>query len=298
MKTKNFLLISNRYFWLTLALIFLQQFIVATSIVWITQFIFKLQSKEFSLLFLCLYFSSLILPYFPGALSLVLLAKSKVVAISKYALDFAKIYKGKVNEWGEDSNKNKKSTLLTAEAPQTISYILDYFYSLTASFLNVLLKIVTVALIIEPILFITFIIGLGLCLLILTYQKKLKKVLTLKAQQGRLKWIMMLMQAWDNVLLNNNYNFRIWTSKTDLRSKRFIGSAVKLEKFSQVISVLLAFCLILPTFVALLFVAFERREDFIWLSMMAVTLPRLFQVLTNSYELLFMVSDLTMQKHT
>ncbi len=286
----------NRYEWIAICFVVIQQIIVASSTIWITRLITHLQASTFPIIFLILYLLSLILPYIPGAISLVFHSKAKVVGASNFLKIFTSRYQGKIFEWTNDSQKTTKSSVLSGETTQTLSYSLDYFYHLATSGLNVFLNLVIISIIIEPLLLATYAIGILFCYFILISQKKFKKILTLRAQQSRIKWVSMLLKAWDNILLSNSYNIGLWKNKTNKRSNRLIASAVKLESYSQLISVLMAISLLAPSFIAIVIFGIMRSTDFIWLATMVVTLPRLFQVLSYSYEMLFLLSDYPVQK--
>jgi len=67
---------------------------------------------------------------------------------------------------------------------------------------------------------------------------------------------------------------------------------IKLERFRQFISISMAFSLMAPTFFCVVFLAYQKINDPLWLAMLTVILPRLFQSLSYSYELLFLFSNL------
>lgn len=296
MKSKSEFHLFSQAVWLAVVLLFIQQLIVASSTIWITRLIAHIQEGSLSLFFLGLYLGSLILPYFPGSAALIEMAKAKTRANVHFINHFTSIYKGQILEWTNSTHHSTKSSILTGEAPQTINGYLDYIYHFASSSLNVVLNLLTLAFIIEPLLLVSYGIGIFFAFLILKFQKSWKKVLALRAQQGRIKWISILLKAWDNVLLNNRYNFQIWEEKADKRGRRLIGSNLKLEGFGQGVSIAMAFVLMVPSFALVCYLAIVRAQDLTWLAMMVVILPRLFQVLNYSYEMLFLLSDFPMQK--
>lgn len=287
--------IFNRALWTAFIFLIIQQSIVASSTIWITRLIAHIQEGRIFFLFLGLYLASLFIPYFPGAFALLETAKAKVKTNVYFVNQFVDIYRGQVVEWANVNQHSKKSSILIGEAPRTISEYIDYIYNLSSTSLNVVFNLLTIAVLIEPLLLVSYGIGVALAFFILRSQKFWKKTFALRAQQSRIKWSSMLLRAWDNVLLNNSYNFELWRKKTLKRSQRFIGSTIKLERYSQTVSIGMAFALLSPSFALILFLAASRASDFTWLAMMVVTLPRLFQVLAYSYESLFLISDLPVE---
>ncbi|MBS0621689.1 MAG: hypothetical protein JSR80_01865 [Verrucomicrobia bacterium] len=274
----------------------IQQIIVASSTIWITRLIAQIQQEQFSYFLLGSYLASLFLPYFPGSIALVQMAKAKMVSTISFVNHFVNSYRGYIVEWTNSSRRSTLSSILGGEAQQTIDDYLDYTYHFFSCGLNVFLNLFVLAFIIEPWLLASYAVGLLFAFLILRFQKKMKKVLSLRAQQGRIKWVEMLLKAWDNVLLDNSYNFNIWRKKTAQRGKRLTYSSVKLQLFSQAISVGMAFVLLGPSFFLIWYLPVMHNYDFVLLAMIVVALPRTFQVLSYSYELLFVLSELPMQK--
>lgn len=63
--------------------------------------------------------------------------------------------------------------------------------------------------------------------------------------------------------------------------------------FSQIVSVSMAFFLLAPTFLLVCLLAYFRHADLVFLAMLVVVLPRLFQILLS---MLFSLADFPMQK--
>ncbi len=288
--------IFNQAVLIAIVFLIVQQLIVASSTMWITRLIGSIQLGSFSFLWLGLYLGSLFLPYFPGAAALIEMAKAKVRAQVSFVNRFAEVYAGNVLEWSQASQHTKKTSTLTGEAPRAMDAYLDYVYHLASSGLNVAFNLLALAVVIESLLLVSYGIGLGISFLILKLQKKRKKILALRSQQGRIHWIGMLLKAWDHVLLNNRYNFHIWKDRTEKRGERFKWSAIKLEGYSQAVAISMAFALLIPSFLLVGILAYTRRTDLVWLAMLVVILPRLFQVLAYSYEMLFVLADFPMQQ--
>ncbi|MGK5595750.1 MAG: hypothetical protein ACSNEK_10400 [Parachlamydiaceae bacterium] len=112
---------------------------------------------------------------------------------------FSNIYRGQVATWAKPSDHCTTASILTGEVPQTINGYLDYIYHFTSFGLNVFCNLIIIAFIIEPWLLISYLVGIGLAFLVLKIQNKSKKTLSLRAQQGRIKWTSMLLKAWNNI---------------------------------------------------------------------------------------------------
>ncbi|MCB1149601.1 MAG: hypothetical protein KDK48_05485, partial [Chlamydiia bacterium] len=245
---------------------------------------------------LLLYMSSYLLAYFPAAGALALMAKAKADMQTDLVDSFVAAGKGRVSWWSDKEKKKAASTLLTGEAPTVISTYLDYIYYFGQSVILVSLNLFALGVIVEPLLVVSYFVGLALAILILILQRRGKIRLALKAQQARLKWLSVVMTAWDNVVLNNAHNFQIWQSQVQRRSERYRQKALHLGIFTQLISILMSFSLFLPTLGLLLTLALMRSTEYAWLAVAIVTLPRLSEVLTCSYEALYYFADHPQQK--
>ncbi len=274
----------------------LQQIIMASSTVWIVRLIEEIQEGNFSYILLSLYLISLLLPYIPGAGAEFQLERAKIKANLHFVDLFVKTHKGEVIEWTNTAHHSSKSTIMTSEAPQTINNYIDYLYYFASYGISSAINILVIAIIVEPLLLVTYVTGLLLAFLILKLQSKRKKISSLKAQQGRMKWISMLLKAWDNILLNNDYNLTMWRHKMDQRGKRLMGSRVRLESLTQVVRISMAFALLAPSCLLIVSLPYLYKDNLTHLAMMVVALPRLFQILSYSYDLLYQLADYPMQK--
>ena len=283
-------------FWVAIFFLVIQQLIVASSSIWITRVILHIPEGAPALFWLWLYLASLVLPYFPGALALIEVAKAQVSASVSYVRKFAELYPGRILEWSSHDQRATKSSILSGEAHPTITSYVEYLYLLCSSGMNVLFNLTVLAVLIDKSLLITYVAGLVFAFLLLYLQKNSKKRLALKAQQSRIRWISLLLKAWDNVLLNNLYNLKIWKENVIERSNRLVGKTIELERFSQSVSIAMAFLLITPSLGLVAYFAYTRIDDIAFLAIVTVTLPRLFQVLNFSYEMLFLLADFPMQR--
>lgn len=276
--------------------LFIQQVIMASSTIWIVRLIEHIQEGGFSYTLLGLYLGSLLLPYFPGAGAEFQMEKAKIKANLHFVDLFVKTHKGEVVEWTNTSHHSSKSTVMTSEAPQTINNYIDYIYYFAQYGISSAINILVIAIVVEPLLLVTYTTGVLLAFIILKLQAKRKRISSIRAQQGRMKWVSMLLKAWDNILLNNNYNLTMWQSKIDQRGKRLMGSRVRLESLTQVVRISMAFALLGPSCLLILSLPFLYKDNLTHLAMMVVALPRLFQILSYSYDLLYQLADYPMQK--
>lgn len=276
--------------------LFIQQLIVASSSIWLTQFILGISKETVNLNWLWLYLLFLILPYIPGALTLIEVSKTQIKNCIEYVQKFSEIHSGKILKWLNDKQRSSTTAILSGEACPTINSYIRYLYQLSSSAINVLMNLLVLAFLIDIYLLLMYFLGIVLASIILYFQKQHKTNLTLKAQDSRIGWTSLLVKAWDNILLNNNYNSAIWHRNNNNQNIKLVTHTVELEKFNQIIAILMAFVLILPSMILISYLAVMNVENISFLAIITVLFPRLFQVLNISYELLFLVADYPVQK--
>lgn len=287
---------NTKDFSFAIFLLIIQQLIVASSSLWITQFILSISENQPELVWLWLYLFSLILPYLPGALALIEVGKAQIRNCVIYIQKFAELYPGKIVKWSDHEQKSFLSSILTAEAFPTFNSYIEYLYHLTSSGLNVILNLLVLSFLIDSSLILSYIIGVLLSSIILFFQKNSKERLSLKAQERRIQWASLLLKAWDNILLNNAYNLTLWNSQAKIKGKNLSEDTITLEKFNQFVGILMAFALIFPSLALIIYLAISNLHNAAFLATITVLLPRLFQILSYSYELLFLISGYPMQK--
>ncbi|MFZ4099310.1 MAG: hypothetical protein ACOYKZ_03160 [Chlamydiia bacterium] len=296
MKFKLLRLFVNKSLLCAGGLLVIQQILAASSSFWIAGFIRSIQESQNPLLWLGLYMSSLFLPYFPGAASIVQMAKAKALISVEFVGQFREKFRGCLLRWSNSKDHSQTASILSGEAPQALGAHLDYIYHFSSCGLNVLLNLVAVAVIVDLSYLASYAIGITLAGIVLKIQAKRKRGLSLEAQSERIRWTETVLALWDNVLLNNKYNLDLWSRSADERAAQLVSKQVGLERFSQRVSVVLAFLLLGPTFVLVTYLVIQNLAHPLFLGLIAVTLPRLFQVLAYSYEFLFLLSAFPAQR--
>jgi hypothetical protein len=287
---------SNSWFQSSYVFLVIQQVVVASSSIWLTKLILGISEGQPSLIWLWLYLVSLILPYLPGALALIEVSKTQIRSCVNYIQKFSELYPGKILKWSDHEQRSTISSILSGEACPTINGYVEYLYHLVSSAINVFFNLFVLAILINSSLLLAYAVGIVLSSFILYSQKHFKSKLALKTQESRIQWTSLLIKAWDNILLNNLYNLNVWNKRASAQGKDLIENTITLEKFNQIIGIIMAFALISPSMMLIAYLAIKNLENLAFLATLTVLFPRLFQVLIYSYELLFLISDFPVQK--
>ena len=120
-------------------------------------------------------------------------------------------------------------------------------------------------------------------------KKRVQLRLTKKALTTRLDLYQSLLAAWDNVLLGNFYNFKLWQDKTSQRVNRCLQKNVELERFDQILAIVVSLLTSIPSLCVVVYYAYVNRFSIPNLTAFLVTLPVLFTILSYTYQTLSLV---------
>ena len=263
----------------SLIFLLIQLLIVASSSFWIVALMQDIQLHRDVWFNVTLLLSSLILPYFPGAISLILLTKWKNDLVINFANTFAKKTHSNQRLWANREAQDERISILSNEGANTITNFADYLYELIATVTNVTFNIVAVSLLITYEFSLGYLISMILAWIVLKLQKRKQKAVTEKAQVSRIKWTNVILGSWDNIVLGNLYNFGLWNQKAQQAGESYKKRNLFAEFFNQTISISIALLTFVPSFIIVAQMIAQHANDMIVLGSITVILPRLFVIL-------------------
>jgi ABC-type transport system involved in cytochrome bd biosynthesis fused ATPase/permease subunit len=226
---------------------------------------------------------SLLLPYVPNCLSLILKTNWKQEAQRSFINSFVESNKDNISEWSNKGVKEEKLSILTAEGPNTLNLFIDYAWDLCTNVLSVVFNILALSLVVEPLFAFSYGISVSCVVVIMNMKRRTQRQLTQKALIARVDLSQSLLAAWDNVLLGNHYNFNLWYERTAQRLKRCLQRNVDLERFDQVLAICVALITSIPSLAVVAYSMVEAKGDTARLTSFVVILPLLFQILSYTY---------------
>ncbi|MBI4041219.1 MAG: hypothetical protein HY390_05070 [Deltaproteobacteria bacterium] len=286
-------LFISRYGIFCFVFLIIQQLIVCSSTLWLTHLVISVQTGQQIWINLLLFLLSLSLPYFPGAAASIMLSQWRQITIGKYIDAFISKKKNAITLWSQKNAKEEQTAFLTAEGQETLKNTLTYFYDLCATGLNVGFNILVLSAVVEPKYAIGYGLGLVLAGLLFKFQKNKQKQLAALAQLSRVSLVKILLNAWDNILIGNHYNFNLWNKETKHRFEISRNSNVHAETLQSLVSIGIAFTTLVPVFIVIILHVSQHLHEPAILSIFVVTLPRLFGVLNYTYELLTLLFQWT-----
>lgn len=269
-----------------LGILTFQQILEASSTIWLVKLMETVTSGGDFLPYILLYLTFLALPYIPGCIALIVKTHWKQEAQRHFINAFVSSNRNNITEWNNKAIKEEKLSILTAEGPAALQALIDYVWDLSGYVLSVLFNILALAIVVEPLFALAYIVSVICVIGIMKWRRKTQRQLTQKALTARVELSQQLLAAWDNVLLGNDYNFKLWGEKTTQRMKRCLQRNVELERFDQVLAIFVALITAIPSLIVVVFSAIQFANDPVKLSAFIVILPLLFQILSFTYQTL------------
>ncbi len=269
----------------------IQQLIVASSTLWIVRLSNDVVTGNDFSTNLLLYLSSLLLPYLPAAVMSVLLVTWEQSTLRKYINLFIEANSQRTNLWSDKSKRDEFISTVNHEGSQTIDQAVHYYFGLASSGLNTFLNILTISFLVDSFFVVSYSISLILGFLLIKFQNNQHKKLVNEAQDSRIELGKSILSFWDNVVLGNVYNLGFWRKSTDQRIGRAIKNNVAASVFRELISIAISLLTFLPTLLIAAYGMYRHIGDPVALAAFVVIMPRLFLILSYTYDLLYLVTQ-------
>lgn len=269
-----------------LGILTFQQILEASSTIWLVKLMETITTGGNFLPYILLYLTSLALPYIPGCIALIVKTHWKQEAQRHFINAFVSSNRNNIGEWNNKGVKEEKLSMLTSEGPIALQALIDYVWEFSGYVLSVLFNILALSIVVEPLFAMAYGISVICVIAIMKLQRRTQRQLTQKALTARVDLSQQLLAAWDNVLLGNDYNFKLWDEKTSQRLKRCLQRNIDLERFDQILAIFVALMTSLPSLAVVVYYAISHSNDPVKLSAFVVILPLLFQILSYTYQTL------------
>ena len=126
---------------------------------------------------------------------------------------FVSSNRNNIGEWGNKGLKEEKLSILTSEGPVVMHVLIDYIWDLYTYVLSVFLNIMALSIVVEPLFAMAYGLSIIIVVIVMKLKRRAQRQLTKKALTARIDLCQSLLAAWDNVLLGNDYNFKLWERK-------------------------------------------------------------------------------------
>ncbi len=274
-----------------LFVLIVQQLIVASSTIWIVRLSHDIVSGTSFSTNLFLYLASLILPYLPAAVMSVLLVTWEQGILKQYIDLFISANAHATNIWNDKKKKEEFISTVNHEGSQTIDQAVNYYYGLTSAAMNTFLNILTISFLVDYLFFVSYSIGMIISFILIKVQDKPHSKLAERAQNSRIELGKSILSFWDNVVLGNVYNLSFWKKSTDRRIEQAIKDNVSVSVFRELVSIGISLATFLPSLVVAAYGMYRNIGNPVALAAFIVIMPRLFLILSYTYNLLYLVTQ-------
>lgn len=273
------------YVILVFGFVLIQQLIVASSTLWIAKLFTAVADRAEYLSYLFLFLGSLIIPYLPAYFSILMLTKWKQDVFGNLIDEFATKNYGVPINWANSNLKSIRLPFFCNEAFPVVRELLFFLFDSISLILNILFNIIMIGFVIDGRFLFAYLFCVGIAILSAMLSKKPISKASEQAQISRIDLGDTLLKSWDNVILSNKYNYKIWRGITQRKYEESAKNDIHLTNISSSIAELTSAISVLPVFSVLLYIVFTHRFDFVFLAVLFSSLPRQLMILNHLYAL-------------
>lgn len=268
-----------------------QQVLVAFSTIFIAELAKSIAMGELNWVYLWLFILSLTIVYIPATLSRIYVEKIKYSAQYKYFSIFENAYLGKIHLSSKE--EEKKLPYITSEGQSTINMVILFFYQFFALSLNILVSLVALSYILHPILIVSYSMSFVLLSGFIYFTHSWISQSSRNAQDSRTDLLSQLLRSWNNIIINNEYNHKIWKNHFESSFGEAKDKNVKNEMIKQFVSSLGMLISLIPLLGTLIYLFYSFRFDLAFLAIIVATLPRQIQMIQNLDVVTQLISEWT-----
>lgn len=282
--------ILNRWTYISLTLVIIQQIIVALSTISIILLMKSItEHKEYGI-WLFLFFISLILPMIPGSLSILAITKSSIFSFE----DYIKLFTSNEHQIDPGSHSDLES-IFSSSSEQIITDFLETLRHSTALILNFLFNLIVISFLISKTFLIAYFIGASFAFLF-TFKMSEKVSLTSQIEaENKIHMGNFLISGPDNLILGSAINKKIWFDEFLNVLSRYKKSLMSSESIKEFVPIISSIISAIPIFIAIILVVYHHRSNFSYLAVLVSTLPRQILIIQSFYSI---VSIMTLFFHS
>jgi ABC-type bacteriocin/lantibiotic exporter with double-glycine peptidase domain len=272
---------KGRSFGLMNICIFIQQLMVASSTFFIVKLSQSVADHEPFFIWVILFILSLTLVYLPSSLMLYFAEAVKYDSLKAYLSKFSLTYFSKTS-WR--SNRNLKDELypyVSTESFAIISQFVEFYYYWVGFLLNILFNILFFGALLDSRIFVAYIVSIILSLVGTKIFSKGISAKTIQCQAKKNILTSKQYSAWDNVLIGNLWNFKVWQGSLNSAWTDSRKNQLSLVFDIELLSSLTSLFTMLPVFIIIAHLFIAGSTNWGFLAVLIATLPRHVQTIQN-----------------
>jgi ABC-type multidrug transport system fused ATPase/permease subunit len=271
----------------TILLVIVHQSLVASSAYFLTQTISQYQEDQNFSTPLVLYFLSMTLPFVPGCVSFITTQRWINVVHRKFCLAMAQAVYGKLEHYRDANRKAAFDSAISRNAFSTLSSYISLAHDFLSLALNSLLSILVIGVILPAEIVLGYGISLALSVGLVWGLSRLVKPLSVDTEHRYSHYGSTLHKAWDNMVLGNAYNSRLWRNEFESRSVAYYASSQKLVTYKQLGNIAIALASLVPTAYLVYQLLVVHGPEAGIIAAIIVNLTRIFHILNSLSALVY-----------
>ena len=176
--------------------------------------------------------------------------------------------------------KSERSAYLSSEAYLIISQAIDFYFYFLGTTSSVLINIFLFGFVLSPLVMVSYVLSVFLSIIGTKMGTSLIQNMTSESQDQKVQLTSFLNIAWDNIVIGNQWNFKLW--KNSLKST-LVDTRLKQTKLVLSVEVLSGITTLvsLAPVVAVVVYLLLWRSDWTSAAVLVATLPRQIQTIQN-----------------
>ncbi|CAM4323376.1 hypothetical protein [Bordetella muralis] len=281
----------DRAAFLTLVLVVVHQSLIASSAYFLTQTITGYQQGTEIGVYLVLYFLSMILPFIPGALSFVMAERWTNAVHRRFTLAMASAVYGKLNEYRSTENKAAFESAISRNSFDVISSYILLSHDFLSLALNSILSLAVIGFILPSEIVLGYFVSLTLSVGMVYVLSKAVQKLSVDTERRHADYGNTLGRAWDNAVVGNAYNYRLWLDEFKADGASYYSSALRLTACKQAGNVGIAFASLIPTAYLVYHLLVLEQIEAAVVAAIIVNLTRIFHILNALSALIYEIVE-------
>lgn len=277
----------SRTLWIGIIFIAIEQALVAFSTFSIAELAKKILLKQGILLWLSMFFFSLIVVYLPSLFARIFLEKAKYESFGQYIVLFKQQFFNYPMIKNDRVFQSTRKPYIASEARPLIANTINTIEILLIQGLNIIFNVCVISYEINFYIFFCYIASLFFSYFIIFFTRNAIKHKVNREQLSRANLAKSTINAWDNIIVGNIKNYSLWYK--DFLQK--IKLAKQNNKYMVLVQEIIAFFSMsiaaIPIFCLIFYMFISHNNNQIFLVAALATLPRQIQILQCMNNLIY-----------
>ncbi|PRA78144.1 hypothetical protein CQ054_22590 [Ochrobactrum sp. MYb29] len=286
-------LISGWYFAGMLLFGFVQQIVVASSIIFLSDAAALLASgfPEKAVQSFMFFLAAMVLPYIPGVLSQYCWQVWKATMVRDFNRFALSNMRSSPRSYANTQASETTTSIFSNSVQTALTQVADYTYDFSQCVFNSLCGSLVIAAVVDPRLGLAYFVTVILCGLYIHRYYATSAEASEAAEKARLDLASITRRIWPNVVLGNTLSLETWTKRLSQQHVHVICAVEKEARIRNGSNLVLSLASVIPIVAICVMLIYANIGDREYLASLFVTMPRMFSILALVSMLLFMVFD-------